>query len=224
MSTTAAGDGKFRDLDRDVEMAAHAHQRLLAALDLLVESSGLDVATPSRLPDWSRGHVLTHIINSGRGHTGMLQGAARGESVAQYPNGIDGRAADIEAGATRPAAVQRDDLRRSIYELEAEYATSKWIGTGMAPFGEVAIVDLPFFRMREVAIHHIDLDIGREFADLPDLYVRLELARLETQWTARQPIGTTSLPDGARALSPPDRLAWMMGRATFDGLERAAIF
>lgn len=224
MAETPASDGKFRELDRNVEMVAHAHQRLLAALDELVEADELGVAEPSLLPDWSRGHVLTHITNSGRGHTGMLQAAARGESVAQYPHGVDGRTADIEAGATRHAAEQRDDLRRSIYELEGEYAASRWIGAGNAPIGAVQIIDLPLLRMREVAIHHIDLDIGYEFSDLPQPYVDLEVSRLEQQWRSRQPEGGTSLPDAASALDPSDRLAWMLGRTVVEGLAPAAIF
>ena len=224
MAETAPGDGKFRELDRDVEMVAHAHQRLLAALDQLVDANALDVSAPSLLPDWSRGHVITHLTNSGRGHTGILRAAARGESVAQYPNGVEGRAADIESGSARPAAEQRDDLRRSIYELEGEYAASKWVGVGLAPFGDVQIIDLPFYRMREVAIHHVDLDIGYRVSDLPEIYVRLEVSRLEMQWQARQPMGLTSLPDAALALEPPERLAWMMGRTSVDGLAPAAIF
>lgn len=224
MADSATGDGKFRDLDRDVEMTAHAHQRLLASLDALIDDDSFDVSAPSRLPGWTRGHVLTHLTNSGRGHTGILRAAARGEIAEQYPHGVAGRAADIEAGATRPAAEQRDDLRRSIYELEGEYAASKWIGVGKAPFGEVQITDLPFYRMREVAIHHIDLDIGAEFADLPEMYVRLDLVRMEMQWAARQPMGSTSLPDAAQALQPAARLAWMMGRSTVDGLAPAGIF
>lgn len=224
MSDEAHGDGKFRDLDRDVEMAAHAHQRLLAALDTMIEADDFDVSASSRLPGWTRGHVLTHITNSGRGHAGILRAAARGEVAEQYPNGVEGRAADIEAGATRPAAEQRDDLRRSIYELESEYAASKWIGLGRAAFGEVRITDLPFYRMREVAIHHIDLDIGDEFGDLPERYLRLELARMEQTWRSRQTTGTTALPEAAQALEPADRLAWMMGRFTIDGLAPAGIF
>ena len=154
----------------------------------------------------------------------FCRAAARGESVAQYPNGVEGRAADIESGSARPAAEQRDDLRRSIYELEGEYAASKWVGVGLAPFGDVQIIDLPFYRMREVAIHHVDLDIGYRFSDLPEIYVRLEVSRLEMQWKARQPMGLTPLPDAALALEPPERLAWMMGRTVVDGLAPAAIF
>ena len=211
--------------DRDVELAASAHQLLLAVLDALVESGDVDAAEPSRLRGWTKGHVLTHLINSGDGHARMFDGAQRGEVAAQYPDGVKGRAADIEAGASRPIAEQRDALRRSIWHLEGRWAGSNWEGRGIAPGGrEVEIVDLPFLRLREVAIHHVDLDIGHEFEDLPDEYLREELRRLGMLWAARQPMGMTQLPPTALELPPPARLAWLAGRRHVDGLDPANVF
>ena len=214
-----------RDLNRSVEIAAQAHQRLLAALDELIERDALDVAAPSLLPDWTKGHVLTHITNSGEGHCEIFDAAMRGEVGAQYPHGPEGRAADIEAGATRLAPEQRDALRQSIWKLEGRWAASNWQGKGITPNGgEVAVRDLPFLRIREVAIHHIDLDIGYGFEDLPAEYLRLELGRMEMLWKARQPMGLTPLPSVALALAPPQRLAWLMGRTVVDGLDPASIY
>jgi maleylpyruvate isomerase len=213
-----------RELDRDVALAASAHQRLLGALDALVDGGLFDVVAPSALPGWTRGHVLTHITNSGDGHIRMLDAAADGRVGEQYPEGLEGRAADIEAGAPRPAAEQIDLLRRSIWKLEGRWATATWEGTGRAAAGEVAIRDLPFLRLREVAVHHVDLDIGYTFADLPGEYLRLELRRMEMLWKARQPMGMTPLPGPALESPPPVRLAWLMGRAEIDGLAPAAIF
>lgn len=209
------------DLDRHVELAAQAHQRLLADLDRLA----IDASAPSGLPGWTKGHVLAHLVNSGDGHAQIFDAAARGEVVAQYPHGVEGRAADIEAGATRPEAELRDALRRSIWQLEGKWATSTWAGSGIAPTGAVVpLTELPFLRMREVAIHHVDLDIGVEFEDLADEYVRIELGRLEMRWAARQPMGMTALPAAASALSPPRRLAWLTGRLAVDGLDPAEVF
>lgn len=214
-----------RDLNRDVEMAAAAHQLLLATLDELVDGGRLDVTAPSRLPGWTKGHVLTHVTNSGEGHSGIFDAAMRGEVHAQYPHGPEGRAADIESGASRPAAQQRDALRMSIWKLEGRWATSNWEGVGTTPNGgQVRVRDLPFLRMREVAIHHVDLDIGYEFDDLPAEYVRLEIRRMEMLWTARQPMGMTPLPAAALAVAPPERLAWLVGRLVIDGLDPAGIF
>ena len=214
-----------RQIERDVAMATAAHRRLLDDLDRLLEADQLDVTAPSALPGWSVGHVITHVTNSGDGHALIFEAAERGEVGRQYPHGLEGREADIEAGAPRPAAAQVAGLRASIERLEALWATSSWVGSGIVAMGaEVPLADVPFFRLREAAIHHVDLRIGFGFDDLPPPYVRLDVHRLEMLWKARQPMGLTQLPAAALALSPPARLAWLMGRTTVDGLAPAGVF
>ena len=90
--------------------------------------------------------------------------------------------------------------------------------------GDVAVVDLPYLRIREVAIHHIDLGLDVTFDDLPDAYLREELRQMEPRWIARQPTGTNSLPPAALAAAPPTRLAWLLGRTAIPGLDPAHIF
>jgi len=213
-----------RQLDRDLALVKQEHQRLLIALDGLLEDGLLDIESPSALPGWTRGHVLTHITKSGDGHVGIFDAAAEGHVAQQYPGGVEGRAADIEAGSTRPAADQVESLRSSIASLEVRWAASDWQGSGIGPAGVIAVRDLPFFRIREVAIHHVDLNIGYSFADLPSEYVRVELWRMGMLWKARQPMGMTALP--AQALEMPShiRLAWLMGRSDIDGLASAGVF
>ena len=214
-----------RQIERDVAMATAAHRRLLDDLHRLLEDDQLDVAAPSALPGWSVGHVITHVTNSGDGHALIFEAAARGEVGRQYPHGLEGREADIEAGAPRPAAAQVAGLRTSIERLEDLWAASTWDGTGILAMGaEVPLADLPFLRLREAAIHHVDLRIGFGFDDLPPPYVRLEVRRMEMLWQARQPMGLTPLPAAALALALPARLAWLMGRTTVDGLAPADVF
>lgn len=212
-----------RELDRDVEAAAGAHQRLLAALDGL--GADLDVTAPSRLPGWTRGHVLTHLARNADGHRRMLLAAADGRVADQYDGGVEGRAQAIEAGAARPAAEQVADVRRAIWALEGAWATASWEGEGRTTRGSVVPVrDLPFRRRREVEVHHVDLDIGYELADLPAEYVRLELRRMEMAWRARRPMGMTPLPEAALTAPPHVRLGWLLGRAEIDGLAPAGVF
>ena len=214
-----------RDIDRDIAMATAAHRRLLDDLDQRLLADDLDVTAPSALPGWSVGHVITHVTNSGDGHALVFEAARRGEVGHQYPHGLQGREADIEAGAPRPPAVQVAGLRSSIERLEDLWAASTWVGTGILALGaEVPLVDLPFLRLREVAIHHVDLRMGFDFNDLPPPYVRLEVRRMEMLWQARQPMGLTPLPAAALALAPPARLAWLMGRTTVEGLAPADVF
>lgn len=216
--------GGSSDLERDVALARDEHRRLLEALDALLAAERLDVAAPSGLPDWTVGHVLAHLINSGDGHSAIFDAAADGQVVVQYPGGMEGRAADIEAGSVLAARTQVELLRSSIDRLQACWADSEWQGTGIVPMGEVEVTDLVLFRIREVAVHHVDLNIGSTFADLPPHYVRLELRRMGMLWKARQPMGMTSLPAEALTATPNDRLAWLMGRGAIDGLAVAAIF
>ena len=193
-------------IERWVEVATAEHVRLLARLDALVADHALDVAVPSNLPDWTVGHVITHVTHSGDGHIRMLDAAA------------------IGAGASRPASEQVDDLRRSIDALEQRWATMPtWAGEGRTPKADVAIADLPFLRIREVAIHHADLGLGYSFADLPEPYLDEELQRMEAMWLARHS-STASLPQAALALPPPDRLAWLLGRSVVDGIAAADIY
>ena len=211
-------------IERWVEVATAEHVRLLARLDALVADHALDVAAPSNLPDWTVGHVITHVTHSGDGHVRMLDAAAIGEFGVQYPGGMEQRVSEIEAGASRPASEQVDDLRRSIDALEQRWATMPtWAGEGRTPKADVAIADLPFLRIREVAIHHADLGLGYSFADLPEPYLDEELQRMEAMWLARHS-STASLPQAALALPPPDRLAWLLGRSVVDGIAAADIY
>lgn len=222
----APDDG--RQLDRDVEGCATAHQRLLAHLDDLVEDGTLDgaVERPSMLPGWTVGHVLTHLARNADSFVHLTQAADRGVVDDQYPGGAEQRNGDIEAGAGRTARELVRDVRTSIYALEQCWATAgatAWEGEGRTFGGMRRIRDLPFIRWREVNVHHADLLLGYTIADWPSDYVRLELVRMEMQWAARRPMGLTGLPPEALSAEPRARLAWLLGRGTIDGLEPAGI-
>ena len=208
-----------RALDDEIAGAAAAHQRLLADADAFGE---LDVARPSLLPDWSVGHVLTHIARNADSMVRVLDGAARGELLDRYPGGREQRAADIEAGAGRPLAEQVTDVRRTIWTLEQTWAglpPEAWDLTASSMGRPEPIADLPYRRWRETEVHHADLGLaGYTYDDWSDGYVRRELRRAEMAWAARGSMGLTDLPAAAQALSPHRRLAWLMGRVDVDGL------
>lgn len=200
-----------RDLDRDVAGAASAHQRLLATLDDRLEAGTLDPAAPSLLPDWSVGHVLSHLARNAESHVRMLDGAA------QYEAGAEGREAAIEASAGMTVEALVNDVRRTIWALESRWAThADWDGTADRLHAAVPMRELPFLRWREAEVHHVDLGLGVTFADMPAEYVRLELRRQTMLWTARRPMGMTTLPDAALHAAPHDRLAWLLGRTPHD--------
>lgn len=212
--------GESDELDRTVEGAAGAHQRLLARLDEALEAGTLDPAVPSRLPGWTVGHVLTHLARNADSMVRVLDG------LPQYEHGADGRADDIERGAGRPADVLVDDVRTGIWRLETRWAAPvDWDATSeVLSEQRVRRAEVPFRRWRETEVHHVDLGLGYEFGDLPTEYVRRELRVLGMLWNARRPMGMTGLPPRAIELAPPERLAWLLGRVEVDALDPAGLF
>ena len=200
-----------------------AHARLLGDIEALTDDAARGL---SLLPGWTVGHVLTHLARNAAGFIGMIEGAERGEVVAQYPS-LAVRTADIEAGAGRPAQVIVADVGATVARLENAWRTSSpagWAGNGLTIVGPTPIVEIPSRRWREVEVHHADLGLGFTTQDWSSEYVRHELVRMHMLWASRRPMGMTMLPDAALAESPHRRLAWLLGRATIDGLEPAGIF
>lgn len=213
------------EIGRDVELGRSVHAALLQRLSALVGDGRLDASGPSRLPGWNRAQVITHLARNADSHRRMIAAADEGRVVPQYPGGAEERKADIDAGASRDADETVADLSTATVELEEVWAATDWRGRGTRfTDGDTPIAALPFLRVREAALHGVDLDIGIELDDLDPLYVRLELARLEMLWGARQPMGMTALPDPVLALEPVRRLGWLTGRHAVHGLPPAGIF
>jgi len=213
----------MNDLDRNRAGAAKAHKEVVATLQALGDDQ---VSRPSLLPDWTVGHVATHIARNAEGHMRMLAGAARDEVVPMYPGGLQQRTDDIEAGSTRSAADLLADVAATEAELEkawAELPAQAWARHGISLGGEIGMVDLVFIRWREVCVHHADLGLAYTWWDWDDEYVRLELARLTMQWASRKPMGLTQLQSEALAVPIHQRVAWLLGRAEIDGLPEAGI-
>jgi maleylpyruvate isomerase len=185
-----------------VSGATAAHQRLAVTVE------GLDdevARRPSLLPDWTVGHVLSHIARNADSHVRMLEGALAGETRTQYPGGTDQRAADIETGSTRPANQLVADVRATCQRLEATWATmtdEAWNGGGIFPDGSPWPAPLiVFHRWREVEVHHADLGLGYGPDDWPDAYVAIELTRQ-----------LAALPDRVDATRRLRLTAWLLGR------------
>lgn len=211
-------------IDGAVRSCADAHRALIAQLAGLTDAAARQ---PSLLPGWSVGHVVTHIARNADGIARMAEGAQRGEVAAMYEHGMEGRSADIEAGARRPAAELVADVEAASTRLDEifdQLDEDAWAGRGLTVFGELAVSELPTRRRFEVEVHRVDLGLGYTFADVPADFLRSELSRLTGQWASRKPMGFTDLPPAALALSPPDRLAWLLGRLTVEGLAPAGIF
>ena len=164
--------------DDHIAGAKASHQSLLTSLAGLTDRQA---RRPSRLPDWSVGHVLTHLARNAEGICNMFAGAAVGEVWEMYPGGFERRARDIEAGAGRRARELSADVAETLGRLETHWDNATddmWVrGRGRRPADELPLHDLVFRRWRETEIHHHDLGLSYRYTDWPDAYVMTELSR-----------------------------------------------
>ena len=132
-----------------------------------ISVSDEDWRGPSRLPDWTRGHVATHIARHADGMVRLTDWARTGERQPMYDS-AEQRAADIEAGSGRTGLELQIDLDTSAGRLanafDALDEAGAWdavveLRSGM----KVPARLLPLTRLLEVVVHHVDLDIGFEF-------------------------------------------------------------
>jgi maleylpyruvate isomerase len=176
---------------------------------LNVGLAGLDdtvARSASTLPGWSVGHVLTHVARNADSLLWRLDGAAQGEVRDQYPGGLTQRAADIEAGAGRPAAELVADVARTSAAVEramADLAAPAWDAPSRTSRGVVeSSRDAVLSRWREVVVHHGDLGLAP--VPLPvalvDAWLPLELPRL------------------ADRADPVALLTWIIGRGPVPAL------
>ena len=101
---------------REIAGIREADAKLLATIQGLDDDA---VRRPSLLPRWTVGHVLTHIARNGDSVVRRLEGCVRSEVADQYEGGAEGRADEIEAGASRSAAELLDDVETALISLAA---------------------------------------------------------------------------------------------------------
>jgi maleylpyruvate isomerase len=192
----------------DVEVLRAATRRLLRTVDDLTDEQARE---PSRLPDWNRAEVLTHIARNADGTREMVEAATRGDVVAQYPGGIEQRRADIAAGRDVRAADLLLDLRRSsdrLMEAYAELPDDAWDRVGKAISGERTMGQALWSRRREVEVHHVDLGLGYEASDWPVGFVSEALAEIFSTFDRRSSPTRPLLDADYRVVSTDHDHAW----------------
>ncbi|MBT2397763.1 maleylpyruvate isomerase family mycothiol-dependent enzyme [Streptomyces sp. ISL-100] len=216
----------MNDHVRDLGSVREATDRLLAATDKLDNAA---VTQPSRLPGWTRGHVLAHVARNADALVNVLAGRP------MYAN-AEVRDADIERDAPRPLAVQLEDVRDSAARFdEAAAVPADWSRTVALRNGVTDSASrIPFRRLVEVELHHVDLGIGYELEDLPEEFTGREIAFLAERFAGNPGVPATVLTaadgrqwrTGSTEGNPvnvtgtaPDLLGWLAGRrvgATLD--------
>jgi uncharacterized protein (TIGR03083 family) len=213
---------------RDLASVRDATERLLTAVAKMDNAS---MAGPSRLPGWSRGHVLAHLARNADALVNVIEGRPMYVSA-------EARDADIERDAPRPLDVQLTDVRESAARFqEAGAVPADWSRTVELRNGVTdTAARVPFRRWVEVELHHVDLGIGYELEDLPAEFVEREIDFLADRFRGHPDVPATSLTDGTRAWgtgreagapevtvtgSAPELLGWLAGRRDGAGLRVA---
>ncbi|MGP3981456.1 maleylpyruvate isomerase family mycothiol-dependent enzyme [Streptomyces sp. KR80] len=223
------------DHAQDMAAVREATDRLIATAGKLDDAA---LREPSRLPGWSRGHVLAHVARNADALVNVLTAARTGTHIPMYAS-AESRDADIERDAARPLEAQLEDLAASADRFNAAAAAlhpEAWQRTVELRNKITDRADrIPFRRLIEVELHHVDLGTGCEVESLPTSFVdrdldyvagerfagRPDVPALEIRaadgrvWrTGRTDAEPTSVSGSAAAL-----LGWLTGRADGSGLD-----
>ncbi|MBU7599656.1 maleylpyruvate isomerase family mycothiol-dependent enzyme [Streptomyces sp. P38-E01] len=217
----------------DTEVLQAATERLLDA----VREGSPAVAEPSLLPGWTRGHVLTHLARNADALVNVLHGRPMYENA-------QARDADIEAGAARPLSEQYEDVRTTaagLAEVMAGLTDAQWRETVALRNGVTDTADsIPFRRLVEVELHHVDLAVDYTLDELPGGFTDRAVGYLARRFSGRSDVPalelraedgrswtTGALPasDGERLVvvgGPGALVGWLAGRSTGSGLTASA--
>ena len=226
--------------------------RVMEATDhLLATAERFDdaaVREPSLLPGWSRGHVLNHLARNADALVRLLTWAATGVPNPMYPSD-EARDAEIEQGAGRSAAELFADLRASSehFAVQASRLTPEQWSHPIEGRrgGPQPASGLPWWRLEEVLVHHVDLGVSYSPAHWPEYFTEPELASVTARFsnpvfTAESPafrieaedldgdgegdvvygVRTTPADETAPIVRGPSAalVAWLIGRSGGDGL------
>jgi len=234
----APGSGNVqgvRSVDDFLQDLAAATASLTSRTSKLTEA---DARGASLLPGWTLGHVLTHLARNAEGGARLLNWARTGVPSYEYLS-VAARAAAIEEGANRPAAVLAADVSATaaaFADAAMAMPADAWKNpvtwtTGQDDPAE----DVVRSRLAEVLIHHVDLDLGYGPRAWPAGFVsemlpaavgrvnERALVPLSAQLTATDTGRSFRIGGEASEQvsgTAAELLAWLLGRSDGAGLDR----
>ena len=133
------------------------------------ELSDEEVAADSLLPDWSRGHVLSHLANNARGLSNLVEWALTGVQKDMYVS-VEQRAIDIEEGAKRSGKeIVADFLEQSkIFADSLDRLMTGPLLSEEVVLGNGSHVhphEITTLRERELLVHLVDLGLDYKATD-----------------------------------------------------------
>lgn len=153
------------------------------------------------MPGYKRGDVIAHLVNKADAHTVIFGGPPAGQVRRLHREGYDPDAA-ADATAKRCVVDLRRNLEQAIGRLEAAWDAlddALWDRTAIMSAGPRTMVEIVGHHLRNVEVHHVDLDIGYTVADWSDVFVEGELTKR-----------LRALPERA---DHAELLAWLLDRA-----------
>lgn len=182
---------------RAIDLLAEADRALAGTLSRMTQE---DLAGPTLCEGWTRAHVLAHLARNADALQHLVQWAASGRQTPAYAS-REQRDADIEETATKALPRLRADVLSASEAFRSRVETLRGrtdlhpvaLGSGPFPGDQV-----PWARLREVTMHHVDLGLGFGYAQVPPEVVRAGLVE------AAERLG--------RAGSPPLTLVGSDGR------------
>jgi len=202
--------------------------------------SDRQLADSSRLPDWTRLHIVSHMARNARALMNLLRWAETGVESPMYSS-PEHRRADIEAGASLPAAEVRADALAEAGRLRSAIdglPDDAWASEVRTALGyPVPASEVPWMRVREVWVHAVDLGAGADFSDIDEQVAGVLFEEAAERFAGRDDCPPTVLvtDDGGRrfeigpASASPARVTgsthalagWLLGRTGGSGLEAA---
>jgi maleylpyruvate isomerase len=175
---------------------------LTAAVATLDEQT---MSEPSRLPGWSRKHLIAHVAANADALGNLVHWARTGQRTPMYSS-AEQRGADIEARSRLAADELAGWLTGSAAALAVAMGAlddEQWSAEVVTAQGRtVPATEIPWLRAREVCVHAVDLGTGVTFVDLPGGF----LAALVADIRAKR--GLTDVPAGPL----PEVAAYLAGR------------
>lgn len=219
--TSLLGPADASDPTALLPIISQATQRLTATARDLADD---EWATPSLCAGWSRSHVLAHVALNAEAIAGVVRGLT-GEAAPMYAS-AEVRDADIAGLAAAGPNAIRERLARSSADLSVAFPSLLQAspdsvfeitpGSASRSAGMLALM-----RLREVEIHHADLDLDATWEAWPESTAAAFIAYDAPQWAgapvrlvaddvdgATWTVGTPSGEDLPEVRGPLRALAW----------------
>lgn len=147
-------------------------------LAVVASLSDAEFRTPSRLPEWSKAHVVGHVARNAEALTRLATWARTGVESPMYADRAQ-RATEIAESAACPPHELRQSVVDTAEQLDAEIGRLdpvRWTAPVRSALGRsIPAAEVPWLRIREMWLHAADLGDAALLHEIPHGVVDLLL-------------------------------------------------